>query len=375
MLIQSRYGNIIAEIGAVNGNTAGKYLIRRVDDVLAPAGYQATNTTSRSNSTYAGIVNLPTTYGTMLVRFILLQNSIAELDLVHRIQDASSLTNITRASSRVLSPNLTSLAPNGTLSGIDSPAKLLNLSSRLIPFNQPENYTDRYRVATMLTQAGLYNNRYQLRPGVNLTLASVIANESITADINHPSNIRHQGKNWQLSIPSYQGNYDVNYAARAYIAIAGYQAQTVRQTLYPGYGNIGFSSVVSLQPGTSLLLTFSGKPKLKLTGFRSYTVYGADQYLVRNPLNRFGIGDRSYNVTYQYGGGYVYGPQADSRRDGPFQVLVQNVNVTPPANWTGNWIPSTDTFSYILRWYTPEDAMTNGSYSYPVVKIIAQLRA
>lgn len=159
-------------------------------------------------------------------------------------------------------------------------------------------------------------------PGVNLTLASAIANQSITADINDPPHIRDQGNNWQLSIPFYQGNYGTNYAARAYIAIAGYQAQTVRQTLYPGYRNIGFSSVVSLQPGTSLLSAFSGEPKLKATGLWSYTVYGADQYLARNSLNRSEIGDRSYTVTYQYGGGHVYGPEADPRRDGPFQVLV-----------------------------------------------------
>lgn len=142
MLTLGRFGNVIAEIGAVNGNSVGKYLIRRADDVLTPAGYQAASATSHSNSSYAGIVNLPTTYGTMLIRFILLQNSTVDLDTVHGYQNASFLTNVTRASSIPPSPNLTSLAPNGTLSGIDTPAKLLNLSSKLIPFDQPENYTD-----------------------------------------------------------------------------------------------------------------------------------------------------------------------------------------------------------------------------------------
>ena len=281
----------------------------------------------------------------MLIRYILLQNSTSELNTVHAYQNASSLTNTTRATS-YLTPELTSLAPNGTFSGIDTPAKLLNLSAALAAYNQPENYTDRYRVTSYLALAGLYNGRYHAPNGLNLTQAAVIANASISADIADPAHIRPQGNNWQLSVPQYQGNYGTNYAARAYIAIAGYQAQTVKQTLYPGYGNIGFTSIVNLQPNTSLLVTFSGKPKLKKTGFWSWTVYGDNQYLVPNSLNRFEIGDRSYNFTYQ-SSGTVYGPQANSSRDGPFQILVQNANITPPANWTGNWIPSTDSFSYI----------------------------
>lgn len=355
------YGNVIAEIGVVNGNTAGKYLIRRAEDALVPAGYQAANSSTPINTSYAGFVNLPTTYGTMLIRFLLLANTTTELIRIQTYQNASSLTNVTRQSG-TKSPTLLSLAPNGTYSGIDTPEKLLNLSAKLVSFNQPENYTDRYRTATYLTLAGLYNGKYHPQDGVNLTYASLIANNSITADINNASHIRQQGNNWELSIPSFQGNYGTNYGARAYIAIAGYQAQTVKQTLYPGYGNIGFSSVVALQPNTSLLLTFSGKPKLNKDGFWSFTAYGADQYLVPNPLNRYEIGDRSYNFTY-ISGGTVYGPNANTSADGPFQVLVQNVNNTPPANWTGNWIPGSDTFSYISEYggFHKRDSMLTAS--------------
>lgn len=340
----SSYGNIIAEIGDVNNNTAGRYLIRRADDALIPAGYQSSAYTV-SSANYTDVVNLPTTYGTMLVRFLLSANTTAELNQIHTYQNASSLTNVTRQAGTT-SPPLTSLAPNGTYSGIDTPAKLLNLSASLVSFNQLENYTDRYRTATILAQADIYNGQYYPQAGVNLTLASLIANNSISADIGNASHIRQQGNNLQLSIPSYQGNYGINYGARVYIAISGYQAQTVRQTLYPGLGNIGFSSLVNLKPNTSFLLTFSAKPKLNKLGFWSFTVYGADQYLVRNPLDRFEIGDRSYNFTY-ISGGTVYGPNANATHDGPFQILVQNVNNTPPANWTGNWIPGSNTFSYI----------------------------
>ena len=159
------------------------------------------------------------------------------------------------------------------------------------------------------------------------------------------------------------------------MAITGYQQQTVRQTLYPGWQALGFTSQVTLPTGSSLLLTFSGKPKLKTSGFWSYTIYGADQYLIQNSLNRFEQGDRSFDLRYQDGSGTVYGPNANSSHDGPFQVLVQNVNTPPPANWTGNWIPGSQTFSFITRWYVPQDAMTNGSYVYPKVQTIPAITA
>lgn len=371
------FGNIIAEIGSVNGNQPGKYLIRRADDYEVAPGYVSSNTTQSLNSTYRGVVNLPTSYGTMLIRYLLFSNTTADLDKIHAYQNASSLTNITRAAgaANFTTPTLISLAPNGTFSGIDSPDKLLNLSAKLVPYNQPENYTDRYRVDTTLARAGVYNGYYTAQTGINLTLAAAIANATITNDTNNPANIRQQGNDWELSTVAYQGNFGTNYGARAYVAIAGYQQQTVRQTLYPGYKSLGFTSQASLAPNTSLLLTFSGKPKLKTTGFWSYTVYGADQYLIVNPLNRFEQGDRSYNLTYQDGSGPVYGPNANASHDGPFQVLVQNVNNTPPANWTGNWIPGANTFSFITRWYVPEDAMTNGSYVYPKVQQIPAITA
>jgi hypothetical protein len=39
--------------------------------------------------------------------------------------------------------------------------------------------------------------------------------------------------------------------------------------------------------------------------------------------------------------------------DGPFQVLIQNANVTPPANCTGNWLPGAQAFSFIGEFRTP----------------------
>lgn len=93
-------------------------------------------------------------------------------------------------------------------------------------------------------------------------MAAVIAHASITADVQNPEHIRSQGNDWELSIPSYQGNYGTNYAAAAYVALFGYQQQRSSQSLYPGYRSLGFTSAFALEDNGPLLLSFSGKPKL-----------------------------------------------------------------------------------------------------------------
>ena len=290
------FGNNQAEIGIVNGNKAGKYLIRRADDVFAAPGY-SNDTRSFNSSVYHGVVNLPGSYATMLIRLLLLHNTTEDLNAVHTYQNASQLTAINRTAPVQTdtnpAPPLLSLALNGSLLGIHTPAQQLEFAAHIIPYSQPEIYSQRYRVSSILAQAGLYNGHYYAPTNINLTQVAVIANASITADVQAPAHVRPQGNDWQLSIPSYQANFSTHYASAAYVALAGYQQQTVRQTLYPGYKSVGFTSVFNLQPNTSLLVTFSGKPILQASGFWSLSVYGADQYLILNNLDRFEVGDRT----------------------------------------------------------------------------------
>ncbi|KAL6712671.1 hypothetical protein ACN47E_000548 [Coniothyrium glycines] len=377
------YGNVIAEIGIVNNNTAGDYLIRRADDVASAPGYYNTSSLVQialpdlqAASKYAGVINLPTTHATILIRLLVLQNTTADLNIIQKYQNASSLTEIPRTNSYAPSPpansSLSSLAPNGSLLGIDTPAKVLDFASRFVLYNQPELPAERQRVAGILGQAGVYGGTYTPVSGVNLTQAAVIANASITADIGRSQNIRYQSNDWQLSSEAYQGNYGYNYAGRAYVAIYGYQQQTVIQTLYPGYRSLGFTSQFTLAANKSLLFTFSGKPPVQTQdyGFWSITVYGADQYLIPNPINRPSVSDRVHTLTYQGSNETVYGPRANTTRNGPFQILLQPANQPPPTNWTSNWLPVVQTFSFITRWYVPEAALTNGSYVYPKVETI-----
>lgn len=221
--IYDSFGNTIATIGIVNNDTAGSYLIRRADDVNSKPGFindsslvQSSIDNLRDNVKYKGIINLPTTYGTILIRFLVLQNTTSDLNIIQRYQNASSLVEVPRKASYAASPpnnaSLSSLAPSGSLLGINTPPKLLDFASRFVLYNQPEVASERQRVAGILGQAGIYDGQYSPPSGVKMTQAVRIANSSIAADVTNPANIRKQTSDWQVSTEGYQGNFGKNYA-------------------------------------------------------------------------------------------------------------------------------------------------------------------
>ncbi|ETN39026.1 uncharacterized protein HMPREF1541_07068 [Cyphellophora europaea CBS 101466] len=378
--IYDPFGNNLAEIGIVNDNKPGDYLIRRALLGNETIGY-SNDTSTFDSSAYQGVVTLPGTHATMLIRLLLVQNTTDNLETVHGYQNESSLTAIAKDDTDAEiwgpTPPLPALAVNDSLLGINTPQKQLEFAAQLVQYNPPLVRTDQRRVFQILDIAGLSQGNFTRVEGVNLTEAAVIANASITADVQDPEHIRPQSNDWQLSTPTYQGDFGTNYASAAYVALAGYQQQSVNQTLYPGFRSLGFTSKFTLEEGGALLLSFSGKPKLNEAkyGFWSLSVYGEDEYLIPNELNRFEVGDRTYNLTYE-DGQPIYGPDADDERDDPFQILVQPANVTPPGNWTNNWLPASSKFSWLcksLRWYVPELAMTDGNYIYPEVENITAI--
>lgn len=343
------FGNVIYEIGVVNGDKAGDYLLRRAEDVYAKPGFERSTPSHNSSTEYQGIVNLPSTYGTMLLRILVLQNTTSDLNQIHQYQNATKLTAIPRNASQSSAPALKSLAPNNaSFLGISSLPEQLDFAARLLPYNQPPVApTERFRVASILSQAGLYDGNYSPLPDINFTRAGAIANSSITTAINLPVAMRNTSNGWSVQTPSHQGFYGEEYASAAYVALGGYQQLTQRQALYPVFEDRGFSSAFTLEDGKALLFTFSGKPHLQRFGFWSLTVYGASGYLIPNPLGRFEIGDRTHGMVYENGDGVVYGDDANDDIDGEFQILLQAVDAKPPRNWTSNWLPVEREFSLI----------------------------
>jgi hypothetical protein len=84
-------------------------------------------------------------------------------------------------------------------------------------------------------------------------------------------------------------------------------------------------------------------PTLK-NGFWSITMYGPNFQLVKNPIDRFSIGDRTPGLKYN--------------ADGSLDIFIQNA---PPAGGESNWLPSPSegVFRLNYRIYLPDEAAKN----------------
>jgi hypothetical protein len=96
-------------------------------------------------------------------------------------------------------------------------------------------------------------------------------------------------------------------------------------------------------------------PPLLDHGFWSFTMYGSDFQLVKNPIDRFSIGDRTKGLTYN--------------ADGSLDVYIQH---DAPAGHESNWLPSPPSglFRINYRMYLPaadaKDPAALGKYLPPI---------
>ncbi|KAH7112592.1 hypothetical protein B0J13DRAFT_631439 [Dactylonectria estremocensis] len=352
------YSNNVANIGALQSDPAGNYLVRF--DKNNP-GIKRAN----AKSPYRAYINIPTPYAISLVR-ILVQPNDADAAAVHDIQDQLSINPIRRAIPVAPPLNLEMFKDPRVMPGSINTLEegVLKLTAKLAPYNDPAVMADRPWVSATLEGAGLIKGSFIQPKGTNLTAASLAANSSIVKEYSVPGYLERLSNDWVLPNPEYFGNFRSAYIARYSSAATGYLVLTRDQNLYPAY--VG-ATINPITPSTrAVRITFSTKPKLEPLGFWSLSVYDSNDNLIPNDLNRYSIGDRS-NFRL------MDGTMSSDGGDGPFQVLIQPRNVPPPANWTSNWLPAPSDGNGVqinLRIYGGAEALVNGSYVYPVVEMI-----
>ena len=89
--------------------------------------------------------------------------------------------------------------------------------------------------------------------------------------------------------------------------------------------------------------------------FWSLILYGADYFLVRNPINRYSISDRTE--------GLAHNP------DGSLDIWIQQV---APESGRQNWLPAPDgPFRLVLRTYQPRPEVLNQTWKPPLLQRVA----
>ncbi|KAF1980978.1 hypothetical protein K402DRAFT_343350 [Aulographum hederae CBS 113979] len=367
------YGNNFANTGTGNLHIGGRFLLRPTPD----GGTYGVDTRQHETK-FQGAINSPTLYGIFEIRW-LVQNS-SSLAQIHAWQNATRIIPLKRLAINQARPTLQETSQK-VFNPKNSVESVLMLLAAYHVANPPEVQEDLDDVTRMLGQAGIVDESFNPRD-IDYSVANKTALAKVFGSVTQPGIIVPMSNGWSVVNSSAIGDYREKYALRAAVSIGGYLALSKPNAIYPTWSNSSTGGVVSplaggttsIGPNESLLYTFSRKPPLLETGFWSLTIY-QDNFLIPNPRDVYAVGDRS-NLTYP-DGLFVYGANA-SIEDKPFQILVQASDNEPPANWTGNWLPAPaggGAIQLLLRWYGAADALSDGTYVYPLVTRQAATRA
>ena len=88
-----------------------------------------------------------------------------------------------------------------------------------------------------------------------------------------------------------------------------------------------------------------------INAFWSLAIYGEDHFFVKNPINRYAIGDRDKLVFDE---------------DGSLNIYIQH---EAPKSKGANWLPAPrGNFNVIMRMYWPKPEVIDGTWKVPPVK-------
>ena len=182
---------------------------------------------------------------------------------------------------------------------------------------------------------------------LSFSLGRWIANQRVMKALN----TKAQDGSWSYP-PLNFGRYGTDYNTRAAVAMVGLGANLPEDAMYPN--TVLDHQGQALNGKHRYRLHFAANALPPVKAFWSITAYGADEFLIDNPMQRFAIGDRDPLVF---------------NADGSLDLWVQ---ATPPSQKeaAANWLPVQMGAPFLLnaRLYWPEDKALNGQWKMPVVE-------
>jgi hypothetical protein len=307
-------------------------------------------------------------------------NGVADYPLVHRLQDGVTLRSLRdwRAGrggpDDQAKPDRTALAgsDSATLAGPTWQAstprplppllqmqamgtpELLRRLARLMADNPPARADG--PMMAKLSRIGIVPGRnpdWSLADRWALSLGRWIADFTVARELKKP---RDLVRGWSMP-PDLLGNYGTAYNVRAVVAMVGLGANLPADAVYPNTRVDATGQPLNGQHRYRLHFKADSLPPIN--AFWSITAYGADDYLMDNPIQRHALGDRDP---------LVFNP------DGSLDLLVQ---ADPPQDdgkggARANWLPvkAGEPFLLNARLYWPKPAVLNGSWGMPAVERI-----
>ncbi|KIX01966.1 uncharacterized protein Z518_07905 [Rhinocladiella mackenziei CBS 650.93] len=378
------YGDNIANLRGGGFNNPGQYRIRLRPTSTDQYGIDHNDV----EEPYQAYINLPTIHGVLSIRWGV---KAFDVETVQRCQDMVQLEMVSHSDGATHAPTVQQVletvgASTGSTAYPTTPEWILELLAKFAPFNGPELVSEKGRVGYMLSEAGISNGTYNTpQSTVDLAGAYKAALDCIAKSYAAPGVVQTLNNGWTRTASQYSGDYGTNYGIRAIIAETGYLMLKSPLAFYPSWGDPADGMTDSLSgytlplgPREAYIYDFvGGKPPIVAPGFWSLTCYDEMGYLIFNQENVYCLGNQ-HKLTYP-DGTLVYGGEdkADTEPRS-FQLLIQPVDVPPPAKWKSNWIPAPrggGRISPMLRFFNASEELEKGHYTYPIVRKQAAIPA
>lgn len=180
-----------------------------------------------------------------------------------------------------------------------------------------------------------------------VSLGRWIAERRVRRELAQP---RDRVNGWSTP-PSMLGDYGSHYNIRAVVAMVGLGANLPADATYPNTRIDGDGQ--PLHGSQRYRLHFAPGQLPPVRAFWSLTAYGADDFLIANPLNRHALGDRDALVF---------------NADGSLDLWVQAD--PPPTDQRSNWLPVKHGEPFLLnaRLYWPKPEALDGRWHMPPVQ-------
>ncbi|WP_200979114.1 DUF1254 domain-containing protein [Echinicola sp. 20G] len=168
--------------------------------------------------------------------------------------------------------------------------------------------------------------------------------------VDKASSLGTRESGWEYTPP--MGNYGQNYLFRSAVAFKFIYTNSPEEAIYPIAEADSDNESLDGSKNNYVLHFESGETP-PVDAFWSMTIYHSDtRLMVKNPINRYSIGDRTQGLNY------------DS--DGSLTLYIQNQQ--PEGSKANNWLPAPDGPFYIIaRMYIPQEPALDGSYKLPAI--------
>ena len=283
-------------------------------------------------------------------------NGAADYPVVHRLQDGLTLRTLAAWQAGQVEPPpdwqpaaVKPVPPIAQMQAMSAQAFFTRLALLLV--DNPPAAADGPMIVK-LARIGIASGRppdWGLPDRWAVSLGRAIADWTVARELRKP---RELLRGWSTP-PAILGDFGTYYNTRAVVAMVGLGANLPADATYP---NTRVDAAGRPLDGRHRYRLHFGVGALPpVNAFWSVTAYGADDFLIDNPLHRYAVGDRDP---------LVFNP------DGSLDLYVQAV--PPEGNRQNNWLPVRADEAFLLnaRLYWPKPAALYGRWGMPAVERI-----